>query len=132
MFDDPVVTPLAADIRCSSLMFCRKTRQECYENAVALSDPSSSMHTYSMQIDVRHRSKELWTAGVPYQSYVEQAEIILLQNLLTPPFTVVLGPTTSYRHGACITRTILFVEREHNLLHVLLKLRLCKSCSTRC
>jgi len=51
------------------------------------------------QIVVGHRSKELWTAGVPYQPYVEQAEIILLQNP-TPPVTVVLGPTASYGDGA--------------------------------
>ncbi len=49
-----------------------------------------------------HRSEELRAAGVPYQSYVEQAEVALLQKLFTPPVTIVLGPTASYGNDAFI------------------------------
>ncbi len=82
-----------------------------------------------------HRSEELRAAGIPYQSYVEQAEVTLLQALLSPPVTVVLVPTAGYGNNAVIRgvlRRILAVWGEHSLMHTLMSVLCgCKSCSAR-
>ena len=49
-----------------------------------------------------HGSEDLRAASVPYQMYVDQAEIALLQTLLPPPVTTVLGPTARYGNDAFI------------------------------
>jgi len=105
MFQHPVVTPFAANNCCDtpSALFLKKgLNQIC----VLLQTPAQSSPKEGMpaicQVVMGHRSEELRAAGVPYQSYVEQAEVALLQKLFTPPVTIVLGPTASYGNDAFI------------------------------
>lgn len=40
----------------------------------------------------------MWVAGVSYQLYVEQAAIVRILRLISPPFTVLVTPTTRDGH----------------------------------
>ncbi len=76
MFQYPVVTPFAANSCCNTPSASLLKIELVFQTA-AQSTPKAGIPAIS-QVVMGHRSEELRAAGIPYQSYIEQAEIALL------------------------------------------------------
>ncbi len=78
MFQYPAVTPFAANSCCNTSSALDLREAFC----VLLQTPAPSRQKAGIpaicQVFMGHRGEELRAAGVPYQSYGQQAEVALL------------------------------------------------------